>query len=58
MKTYKHLYKLRKIHKNIGKSQGHNTAFETDAGFDTVSTGDDILDFTERNPFGEIDEGF
>ena len=40
------------------KDAADNTAFETDAGFDTVSTGDDILDFTERNPFGEIDEGF
>ena len=30
---------------------------EADAGFGTASTADDILDFTERNPFGEIDEG-
>ena len=30
---------------------------ESDAGFGTASTADDILDFTERNPFGEIDEG-
>ena len=29
----------------------------TEAGYDTVETvTDDILDFTERNPFGEIDE--
>ena len=35
-----------------------NLAFETDAGFGTTSTADDILDFTERNPFGEVDEGF
>ena len=27
-----------------------------EAGYDTVSTTDDILDFTERNPFGEVDE--
>ena len=26
------------------------------AGYDTASTDDDILDFTERNPFGEVDE--
>ena len=26
------------------------------AGYDTVDTADDILDFTERNPFGEVDE--
>jgi len=31
-------------------------AFETAAGTTTTSTGDDILDFSERNPFGEVDE--
>ena len=31
-------------------------AFETEAGTTTSSTGDDILDFSERNPFGEVDE--
>ena len=35
-----------------------NSTFESDAGFGTSSTTDDILDFTERNPFGEVDEGF
>jgi hypothetical protein len=40
------------------KDAADNTAFESEAGFDTVSTSDDILDFTERNPFGEVDEGF
>ena len=30
-------------------------AFETAAGTNT-SVGDDILDFSERNPFGEVDE--
>ena len=35
-----------------------NAAYESDAGFGTTSTDDDILDFTERNPFGEVDEGF
>ena len=34
-----------------------NATYEADAGFGTASTADDILDFTERNPFGEIDEG-
>jgi len=33
-----------------------NDTYESDAGFGTVSTDDDILDFTERNPFGEVDE--
>ena len=35
-----------------------NSTYESDAGFGTTSTSDDILDFTERNPFGEVDEGF
>ncbi len=35
-----------------------NSNYESDAGFGTTSTADDILDFTERNPFGEVDEGF
>jgi len=35
-----------------------NSTYESDAGFGTTSTDDDILDFTERNPFGEVDEGF
>tara|TARA_Y100001938_G_scaffold141677_1_gene211813 strand:- start:996 stop:1799 length:804 start_codon:yes stop_codon:yes gene_type:complete len=32
-----------------------NTDLDTEAGFDTSSVADDILDFTERNPFGEVD---
>ena len=32
-----------------------NLDLDTEAGFDTASTADDILDFTERNPFGEVD---
>ena len=31
-------------------------AFEDKAGTTTSSTTDDILDFSERNPFGEVDE--
>ena len=30
--------------------------FETEAGTTTSSTADDILDFSERNPFGEVDD--
>tara|TARA_Y100000004_G_C8850600_1_gene384564 strand:- start:2 stop:805 length:804 start_codon:yes stop_codon:yes gene_type:complete len=33
-----------------------NLDLNSEAGFDTVSVADDILDFTERNPFGEVDE--
>ena len=32
-----------------------NLDLNTEAGYDTVGTADDILDFTERNPFGEVD---
>jgi hypothetical protein len=32
-----------------------NTDLDTAAGFDTASASDDILDFTERNPFGDED---
>src|SRR6056300_1730064 len=34
-----------------------NLDLDSEAGFDTASTADDILDFTERNPFGEVDQG-
>ena len=32
-----------------------NLDLDSAAGFDTSSTADDILDFTERNPFGDVD---
>ena len=32
-----------------------NLDLDTAAGFDTESVTDDVLDFTERNPFGEVD---
>ena len=34
-----------------------NIDLDSEAGFDTASTADDILDFTERNPFGDVDGG-
>ena len=33
----------------------NNTDLDIKVGFDTSSTTDDILDFIERNPFGEVD---
>ena len=33
-----------------------NLDLDAEAGYDTGTTADDILDFTERNPFGEVDE--
>jgi len=32
-----------------------NLDLDAAAGFNTADTSDDILDFTERNPFGEVD---
>jgi len=42
------------------KNYADNATYESDAGFGTTSTADDILDFEEKNPFGENypDEGF
>ena len=37
------------------KFYANNIDLDSEAGFDTASVGDDILDFTERNPFGEVD---
>ena len=34
-----------------------NIDLDTEAGFDTSSVSDDVLDFTERNPFGDPDYG-
>ena len=34
-----------------------NIDLDTEAGFDTSSVSDDVLDFTERNPFGDPDDG-
>ena len=31
-----------------------NLDLDTEAGFDTATVSDDILDFTESNPFGEV----
>src|SRR5210317_795579 len=35
----------------------NNLDLDSDAGFDTETVSDDILDFTERNPFGDPDGG-
>lgn len=37
-------------------SYANNLDMNEAAGYDTASAADDILDFTERNPFGEVDE--
>ena len=33
-----------------------NITFDSEAGYTTSVLTDDIIDFTERNPFGEVDE--
>lgn len=40
----------------VQSNYASNLDMNASAGYDTVSTADDILDFTERNPFGEVDE--
>ena len=56
-----HNFLLAETHESINlatqtRDYADNATYNADAGFDTASTGDDILDFTERNPFGEVDE--
>jgi len=56
-----HNFLLAETHEAINlatqtRDYADNATYNADAGFDTASTGDDILDFTERNPFGEVDE--
>jgi len=34
-----------------------NDTYDSQAGFNSTSVADDILDFTERNPFGDADNG-
>ncbi len=40
----------------VQSNYAQNLDMNAEAGYDTASTADDILDFTERNPFGEVDE--
>jgi hypothetical protein len=39
------------------QTESQNIDLDQEAGFDTLSASDDIVDFTERNPFGELDDG-
>ena len=55
-----HNFLLAETHESINlatqtRDYADNATYNADAGFDTATTGDDILDFTERNPFGEVD---
>ena len=55
-----HNFLLAETHEAINlatqtRDYADNATYNADAGFDTATTGDDILDFTERNPFGEVD---
>jgi len=60
LKNYDYLVLESHVDVNLAtqtRDYADNATYEADAGFGTASTEDDILDFTERNPFGEIDEG-
>ena len=60
LKNYDYLVLESHVDVNLAtqtRDYADNATYESDAGFGTTSTADDILDFTERNPFGEIDEG-
>jgi len=60
LKNYDYLVLESHVDVNLAtqtRDYADNATYEADAGFGTASTADDILDFTERNPFGEIDEG-
>ena len=49
-------YDLQTLYQNL-PHYADNIDLDNEAGFDTASVSDDILDFTERNPFGEVDFG-
>jgi len=44
---------LETFDEKINSTYANNNDLDTEAGFDTASTADDILDFSETNPFGE-----
>ena len=59
LKNYDYLVLESHVDVNLAtqtRDYADNATYEADAGFGTASTDDDILDFTERNPFGEVDE--
>ena len=49
-------YDSTKVTVQTQSSYAQNLDLDTAAGFDTATVADDVLDFTERNPFGEVDE--
>ena len=56
LKNYDYLVLESHVDVNLAtqtRDYADNATYEADAGFGTASTADDILDFTERNPFGE-----
>ena len=48
---------LETFNENINSTYADNNDLDNEAGFDTASTADDILDFSETNPFGEPGSG-
>jgi len=49
-------YDSTKVTVQTQSTYAQNLDLDTAAGFDTATVADDVLDFTERNPFGEVDE--
>jgi hypothetical protein len=48
---------LETFNETINSTYADNNDLDNEAGFDTASTTDDILDFSETNPFGEPGSG-
>jgi len=48
---------LETFNETINSTYSDNNDLDNEAGFDTASTADDILDFSETNPFGEPGSG-
>jgi len=48
---------LETFNETINSTYADNNDLDNEAGFDTASTADDILDFSEMNPFGEPGSG-
>jgi hypothetical protein len=48
---------LETFNETINSTYADNNDLDNEAGFDTASTADDILDFSETNPFGEPGSG-
>jgi hypothetical protein len=51
--TDNNYFLLETFNETINSTYADNNDLDNEAGFDTASTADDILDFSETNPFGD-----